>query len=522
MPDPSQPQEVPEPIFENIVAEKYPDVYQQNMQPEEVPAEISSASEVERPAADILNQIPEPPQDDGRQKYIFIAVIVIFFFVLFALLYTIFFRRSGSTTAVVPVTLTYWGLWEEELIYRPIFDEYTKTNSHVTIKYEMKSPKDYLTFLKARSKSGQGPDIYRFHNTWLPQLVTTSESYLQKVPKDIYSDDEYAKTFHAVHQDDLGITVGKSVDYYGIPLYADTLMLIYNDDMFKKAAISLPPSQWIDEFGDVTRRLSVISADGKTTTSGVAMGTVGNVEHYSDIYGVLTLLNAIPKGTTTLTRTWSLSQLKNTAQAKDNGNAQQALQAYRGFAEQKYWTPTMPNSVDAFAQGKVAMIFAYTWQIPIIKAKNPSISLKVAPLPQGFEGRRVTLASYWAEGVSPQAKPERQREAWKLLKYLSQKETLQKIYESQTKARGLGMLPSRTDMLATVKDHPILKHVAAQLPYAVSLPVVTRTYDAGLNDELSKYIENAINSAQKGVSYASAVTQIAPGIQQTLKKYGLE
>ncbi|MFO0704228.1 MAG: hypothetical protein U0525_05965 [Patescibacteria group bacterium] len=50
------------------------------------------------------------------------------------------------------------------------------------------------------------------------------------------------------------------------------------------------------------------------------------------------------------------------------------------------------------------MIFAPTWQIPVIKAKNPDLQFAVASIPQGIQGRKLTLATYWVEGVSRYSK----------------------------------------------------------------------------------------------------------------------
>ena len=51
---------------------------------------------------------------------------------------------------------------------------------------------------------------------------------------------------------------------------------------------------------------------------------------------------------------------------------------------------------------------------------------------------------------------------------------------------------------------------------------MSRTYDNGLNDEIVKYIENAINSTIQGVSYSEALKTAMSGVSQVFQKYGIE
>lgn len=503
--------ETPEPIFENVVAEKYPDAYQSSMEPEEVPSEITNAQDVDRPAAQVLEEVPVV-HEDGHQKYFFIGAVVVIFIVVFFVLYFIF--KKNTVTPQGPVTLAYWGLWEEETILKPVFEAYTKANPHVTITYAKQSPRDYISFVKGRSKSGKGPDIYRYHNTWLPQLLNDGK-YLQSIPSSIMSSAEFDKTFHQIHQQDLRV----GSDYYGIPFYVDNLLLIYNPDILKAGGIAGAPTQWLGDLPGVVEKTTVKDAANKPITSGIALGTANNIEHFSDIYALLLLLNSLT-AQKDLSNTWALSVLKSVGSGSGAGLASEALQVYRDFAEQRIWTEDMPNSIDAFAQGKVGMIFAYAWQIPIIKAKNPDIKLAVAPIPEGLQEKKLTIASYWVEGVSPYSK--NQLEAWKLLKYMSQADSLEKIYAGQAKTRGLGMAYSRVDMKSKIATDPILSVVLEQLDFSVSVPVVTRTFDKGLNDEMVTYIEKAITSAAGGAAYSSAISGAATGIQQVLTKYQIK
>ncbi len=510
--------EKPEPIFENVVAKKYPDLTQevpQEILPEEVPAEIASAQEVDRPAPEILNDVPSMQTGgDSRQRYIFIGATALFFMVIVGVLFLVFGnKKPAATLPAVPVTLTYWGLWEDERVLKPIFDDYTKANPHVTIVYDKRSPQEYLTYLLGRAPNGKGPDIFRFHNTWMPQLM--NESILANIPPDVMTSAEFEKTFYKIHQQDLKI----GTNYFGLPLYLDGMMLLYNTDIFKAGGVAVPPSSFAGDLVEIAKQLTVKGQDGPVT-SGIALGTAENVEHASDILGIIMLLDNLERQED-VSNVWAMTIYKklmtDSTQASRGGDE---LQIYREFAEQQIWSSTQPNSIDAFAQGKVAMIFAPTWQIPVIKAKNAEIKLAVAPVPAGLQGRKVTLASYWVEGVSRFSKS--QVESWKLLKYMTQAPAQEKLFSLQKQYRGMGMAYARTDMKSKLADHPELAPLIAASDSMVSLPLASRTFDSGLNDQSATYLLNAINAAEKGSSYSSAFSTAAQGIKALMQKYKIE
>lgn len=502
----------PEQIFEDVVGKKYPSLRSEipkEIKPEEVSEDVQSASEVERPAPEVLNTVPAYSSSDSHNKYFFVAAIVVFFAVLVTFLYFIFMRKDDGAAQVasVPVTITYWGLWEDENILRPVFDAYTKKNPHVTITYDKRTPKDYIALLLGRSPNGKGPDIFRYHNTWIPELTG---GILASIPQEIMSKDEYEKTFYKVQQDDLGIS-GK---YYGIPLYIDGLVLIYNTDILKAGGVQSPPTSFVGDLVDIATSVTVKGEAGPVT-SGIALGTSNNIEHFSDIFGVIMLLDNLEKQED-VSNAWAKAvfykMLTDGSQSERGG---EDLRIFREFAEQGIWSENMPNSIEAFASGKVAMIFAPTWQIPVIKAKNPDLKFAVAPVPQGLEGKHLTMASYWVEGVSSYSKA--QIESWKLLKFMSQAENQEKMFALQSQYRGMGMAYSRVDMKSKLVDHPELGPLLLYSDSMVSLPIISRTYDAGLNDETSEYISKAISDSAKGVSYSSAFQQATTGIRQVME-----
>ncbi len=481
----NQPTEIKSPTFETVTVETF---HPDEPKIEEAPPDIVNPEVPTTPPPP--SDTPPPVYQENKNQYIFIAAGGVIFFIILVLV----IRAIFSGGAKKEVSLTYWGLWEDKEVIQPLIDQYQQKNPQVKISYQKMSPQSYREKLVVRSKSNQGPDIFRFHNTWVPEI----KEVLAPLPSQIMNNDEFEKTFYKVHQKDL--KVGSY--YYGLPLEIDGLVLIYNSNLLKKAGISIAPTSW-DDITDMVPKLTVKDQQGKLITSGIAMGTTGNVEHFSDIFGLLLVQNG-----------GSLDKL-------DQAEAAGALEIYRKFAEppQGYWSEEMPNSINAFIQEKVAMIIAPSWEALSIKAANPEIEMKIAPVPSVPGAPAVSLASYWAEGVSRFSK--NQIEAWKFLRYLSEKDNLTKLYEIESRYRPFGEAYSRVDLAPVLAQNEYLGAVIKQANDFVSLPLVSRTDDNGLNDEIIKYLENAINSTVQGVTYSEALNTAKDGVNQVFTKYNI-
>ena len=456
---------------------------------EEVAPDVTAPEKVASTPADLP---PTPVYEEQKPQFpIFIVGGVVVFIILLIIIVRALFGGGGAKKEV---TLTYWGLWEEAEVMKPLIDLYQQKNPGVTINYQKMAPSDYREKLIARSKSNQGPDIFRFHNTWLPEI----KEIVSPLPSQIMSSAEFEKTFYPVAQRDLKI----DNYYFGIPLTIDGLVLIYNENLFRKAGVATSPTTW-DDITEIVPRLTVKDQSGNLITSGIAIGTTSNVDHFSDIFGLLLIQNG-----------GSLARL-------DSPEAVGALEIYRKFSEspQGYWDDAMPNSTTAFIQEKVAIILAPSWEILAIKAANPDIQMKVMPVPSVPGAKAVSLASYWVEGVSKYSA--NQIEAWKFLRFLSEKDNMTRLYEIQTRVRPFGEPYSRVDLAPLLAQNEYLSPVIKQAGSFVSQPLISRTFDNGLNDEIIKYIENAINSAVQGVSYSEALKTAAQGVAQIFTKYSI-
>ncbi len=396
----------------------------------------------------------------------------------------------ANTSTGKQVTLEYWGLWEPTEAMTEVIKGFESQNSGITIKYVKQSHKDYRTRLQSAINSGNGPDIYRFHASWVPML----KQELSPLPSAIMSASEYQSTYYPVAVQQLQ----NNGQLVGIPLMYDGLVLYYNTDIFKTAVVD-PPKTWPD-LRTLASKLTV-KADGKLTRSGIALGNAVNVEHFADILAVLILQNGGD-----LTK-------PNSAEVRD------ALLFYTNFIKtDAVWNDTLPSSTVAFARGEAAMMFAPSWRAHEVKAINPNLQFATVPLPQ-LSDKRIAWGSYWAEGVS--AKSGNKDEAWKFIKYLSSKEAQQKMFAEQAKTRSFGELYARKDLADTLAKDPVVASVLQDAGYAQGWHMSTFTHDNGINDQIIQYYKDAVTGLLEGKSIDEVLVTLDTGVSQVLRQYGV-
>lgn len=398
-------------------------------------------------------------------------------------------KRGTPVVSGQEVTLTYWGLWEPESVMAGLIEKFEKENPQIKVKYLQQNVVDYRQRLQSALASGSGPDIFRFHNTWLPMF----KNDLAPVPADLASSLALETNYYPVVKESL-FANGR---FYGLPLMIDTLALFYNKDIFNQHQLAVP-QDW-DQFRQIANQLTVRDEEGRILQSGAAMGTASNVDHWSDILGLMIIQNGAP-----IAGPYGL-------------DAQQALDFFLIFAKQdQVWDQTLPESTRAFAGGKLALYFAPSWRIINLNELNPDLNFGVTTVPQLPERDPTAWATFWVEGVS--VRSEKQAAAWKFLEFLSQEESLEQLFKAGSQVHYIGQLYPKINMADKLKKDPLLSPFLEQAPYAKSWFLSSRTGDNGLNDSIIKYFEDAINRSLMG-SDSEMETTVSQGVASVLSKY---
>jgi len=422
-----------------------------------------------------------------------VAVIIIIFIIVLRL-------RSSQPQKI---TLVYWGLWEDQAIFEPVFAEFEKLHPNITIEYEQQDIKglgNYTQRLNTRIKSGSdAPDLFRYHNSWLPEIKDS----LLPLPSEVIAGTGIDTDFYPV-KDPIGLSSAKV--YYGIPLEVDDLSLFVNNALMKAGGYQVPTT-WND-FRDTALNLTVKDGSGKILKSGAAIGTYDNVDHASDIISLLLIQNGA-----------DLTSLNGSHKQ----NADQALTYYTYFAtsdpsnpgqDHRTWDSTMDDSTLAFAKGNVAMYFGYSWDILEIEGVNKDLDFSIYPVPHPAGGSKSTIASFWEEGVSASTK--HPKEAFELLQFMAQKDSLEQIFKNQSDTHAVGSPYPRISMASELKSNSLLYPFVSQLSSstAYSTPFSSDTYDSYLDDNLNTGLQADIGKIiNSGFSVDSAVDEIAGNLK---------
>jgi len=425
-------------------------------------------------------------------------ILIILILVILGIGLFVFLRGRNTTKVDSFGEIVWWGLWEDETTISPLIAEYEAKNPKVKIKYIMQSKQDYRERLTNALVKGTGPDIFSFHNSWVPMF----KNYLDQLPASVMTPSEFSQTYYPVIVGDL--TSGTGI--LGIPLGYDALTLFINSDIFAGSGKN-PPATW-DDLRSLAIELTKKDDQGVIIQSGVALGRTENVDNWQEILALMMLQNGV--------------DLTNPT----GKLAEDALTFFTLFSKSDgVWDASLPTSTAMFAGGKLAMYIAPSWRVFEIARLNPSLNFKTVPLPQlakvSSNQKDVGYATYWVQGVSN--KSQNKKTAWDFLKFISSKESLSKIFANASKQRNFGEVYPRMDMTNLLTDHPVLGSIVSGAPNARSWFLQSRTFDGptGINSLLSKYFEDAINAVNSGSTAINVLPTASQGIIQVLKQYGL-
>ncbi len=371
--------------------------------------------------------------------------------VIFVVLITVFLiLQNVGDGGGGQATLELWGVYDDRQSLSKVLAAFQKVEQSIKINYRQLSYEDYERTLIDALAAGTGPDMFMIHHTWLAK----HRDKLVPMPESSGSDELIYITATDLKNQFVDV-VYKDLVYqnkiYAIPLYVDTLALFYNKDMFNTAGITHPPKNW-EEFNDDVELLTKFDSSGNIIQSGVAMGTARNINRSTDILSALLLQN----GTVMTNMTNSaatFTRLVNSVRAGEN-----ALEYYTDFANPKKtvytWNDSQHYSIDAFIEGKVAMMFNYSHQIPVVRGRFERLNFGVAPMPQFSELDAKNYANYFGISVSNQSK--KQTAAWRFINFLASRDG-ELAYLAQTNRPA-----ARRDIIDVQRNDPQLGVFAVQ------------------------------------------------------------
>jgi len=368
-------------------------------------------------------------------------------------------KDRATTAAIEPITLTYWRVYDGVDAFDEIITNYQLLHPFIRIDYRKLRYEEYENELLNALAEDRGPDMFSIHNTWIrkyqskitPMPETTTIAYMVStgtIKKEVLPELRTIRSLTLKEvRDNFVDVVGRDVilddsKVYGLPLFVDTLAMFYNKDLLNNAGISEAPKYWNREFLQTIKKLTKQDAKKGLIQSGIAMGGSENIERYSDILATLMMQN----GATMINDNNQVTFQAIPEFAKDTGYnpGLEALRFYTDFAnptkESYAWNNEMDNSLNMFINGNLALMFGYSYHIPLIKAGAPKLNFSVAKFPQieGTPPTNINFANYWVETVSKKSK--HSDEAWDFIQFITKAEQAKTYLEKTQKPTALRVL----------------------------------------------------------------------------------
>ncbi|MDF2378881.1 MAG: ABC transporter substrate-binding protein [Candidatus Gracilibacteria bacterium] len=319
--------------------------------------------------------------------------------------------RQTDTESTGPQVLRLWGVYDLPEVYDPIIQSFQKKYPNSEVEYKQFSNfQEYDSILRQQLERGKGPDVLLFQDH-------DREYYKQHL---LATNAEAANGFADFVQQDL---VDNGL-LYGLPLWADTLVLYYNKNYYPEGI----QKNW-HGFAKQTAEISI---------PGMAMGRLDNLHSAWDIIRALFVQkNVILSG-------------------KTSNEAYDALEFFLRFGypidEYYNWSSNLGDKYpekerESFARKKVAAIAGFSPvydQIGFMgeDLRNQNLrhtkkaDIGVASFPQFSEEKPKYLGKYVAVGVSLYSKSPNL--AWEFIKNMTSQDNAE-YFSAAT-----GRIPGRT------------------------------------------------------------------------------
>ncbi len=452
----------------------------------------------------------EPLSQKKINKKIIYLLLGLFLLVVLTLLAFSFFKQNKVKKIV---NLTYWGLWEDESVMNGVIADFESKNPNIKITYKKNLKDGYRGRLSGRlAKTGvteDVPDIYRIHNSWIPMF----KDYLSPVPTKIALNIGLESDYFDVYKNDLK----EDGQWLSVPLMYDGLVMFYNSDLLSKSGVEVPKDWW--SFKKAAVKITQKDEKNKIKIAGAGIGLIDNVDHWSDIVGLMMKQNGV--------NTKNINSVESKTKLKD------VFSFYTLFkTSDKVWDESLPNSTIFFASGNLGFYFGPSWRVFDIQSLNPNLKFETASMPQlptnltnedissGTELTNIHWSSYWTEGVN--IKSENQQEAWKFIEYLSSPEVLENMYKAASQIRSFGLIYPRKSMMTKINSNSKLTPFVENANNASNWYLSSNTFDEGLNTSMQKYFSDAINGILINNNDSEEMTDtVISGILQLQQRYKL-
>ncbi|MER6129337.1 extracellular solute-binding protein [Streptomyces sp. NPDC001795] len=393
---------------------------------------------------------------------------------------------SGKSTG--PVTITWWdtsNATNEAPTYKALVQQFEAANKDIKVKY-VNVPFDQAQnkFDTAAGSKG-APDVLRSEVGWTPAFAKKGYFLPLDGTEALADQSKFQPSLIKQAQYD-----GKT---YGAPLVTDTLALVYNKAIFKKAGITEAPKTWDELKADAAK------IDAKEKVYGY-WGSTQSYYAQTFLYG---------EGTDTVDATAKKITVDSAAAKKAYGTWL-SLFSGQGLHKADTTADAYAHIQDAFVSGKVAAILQGPWEITNFykgSAFTDKSNLGIATVPAGSSGKAGAPTGGHNLAVYAGSDKAHQEAALKFVNFMTSAKS------QETIALKNSTLPTRDDAYtAQVKADPGIAGYQSVLSAAQPRPALPEYSSlwGPLDTELPK-IADGKESLDKGLSNAEiAIAKLVP------------
>ncbi|MFD8304079.1 extracellular solute-binding protein [Streptomyces sp. NPDC059690] len=395
---------------------------------------------------------------------------------------------SGSDKSSGPVTITWWdtsNATNEAPTYQALIKQFEAANKNIKVKY-VNVPFDQAQnkFDTAAGSKG-APDILRSEVGWTPAFAKKGYFLPLDGTEALADKDKFQSSLitQAQYQ-------GKT---YGVPLVTDTLALVYNKALFKKAGITEAPKTWDELKADAAKVQDKAKVDGY-------WGSTQAYYAQNFLYG---------EGTDTVDASAKKITVNSPAAKKAYGTWL-SLFSGKGLHKADTTADAYAHIQDAFVNGKVASIIQGPWEITNFykgSAFKDKSNLGIATVPAGSTGKAGAPTGGHNLSVYAGSDSAHQKAALKFVNFMTSAKSQTEI------ALKNSTLPTRADAYTSeVKADPGVAGYQGVLSAAQPRPALPEYSSlwGPLDTELPK-IAGGKESLDKGLSNAElAIAKLVP------------
>ncbi|WP_251093100.1 extracellular solute-binding protein [Streptomyces sp. Caat 7-52] len=386
---------------------------------------------------------------------------------------------SDSGKSDGPVTITWWdtsNATNESPTYKALVQQFEAANKDIKVKYvDVPFDQAQNKFDTAAGAKG-APDVLRSEVGWTPAFA--KKGFFLPL------DGTEALADQAKFEPNLIKQAQYEGKTYGVPLVTDTLALVYNKALFKKAGITEAPKTWDELKTDAAKIKAKTKVDGY-------WGSTQAYYAQSFLYGEGT--DTVDAGAKKIT--------VNSAAAKKGYGSWLSLFSGKGLHKADATADAYAHIQDAFVNGKVAAIIQGPWEITNFykgSAFKDKSNLGIATVPAGSAGKAGAPTGGHNLSVYAGSDKAHQEAALKFVKFMTSAQA------QETIALKNSTLPTRSDAYTEkVKADPGIAGYQGVLSAAQPRPALPEYSSlwGPLDTELPK-VASGKESLDKGLSNA--------------------